>query len=284
MRSGLWRRRSFDAADCSCDRGGAAGGDRSGPCRGVEGWRAGAFDWRGIRLACWITEFGGVQLWDGEGGFDLRDRIDDEDLHGVDSFADGGAGEGKFDEPVRELLPPGTVANLRARRLRCWICDAHSGLPRMPDNFHPVDGRIRMRTIVRRISMRFIKSMAWRSRRRRAFCIATWDLDCWERRSRSVRGRRIQSCLKEQVPGPLGLTRPPLRCRLSSRVALFRAFRRSSSGACLDLDAFAGAGAIRSTASDMLKYLAANLHPETVQVYEIVTGCKDDLGRSGPGP
>jgi CubicO group peptidase (beta-lactamase class C family) len=29
-----------------------------------------------------------------------------------------------------------------------------------------------------------------------------------------------------------------------------------------DLDAFAGAGAIRSTATDMLKYLDANLHPD----------------------
>lgn len=32
-----------------------------------------------------------------------------------------------------------------------------------------------------------------------------------------------------------------------------------------DLDAFAGAGAIRSTASDMLIYLEANLHPEEVR-------------------
>src|SRR5579875_3808618 len=30
-----------------------------------------------------------------------------------------------------------------------------------------------------------------------------------------------------------------------------------------DLDAFAGAGAIRSTAGDILTYLEANLHPET---------------------
>ena len=32
-----------------------------------------------------------------------------------------------------------------------------------------------------------------------------------------------------------------------------------------DLDAFAGAGAIRSTASDMLSYVEANLHPESVK-------------------
>jgi D-alanyl-D-alanine-carboxypeptidase/D-alanyl-D-alanine-endopeptidase len=32
-----------------------------------------------------------------------------------------------------------------------------------------------------------------------------------------------------------------------------------------DLDAFAGAGAIRSTAGDMLTYLEANLHPDTLR-------------------
>jgi CubicO group peptidase (beta-lactamase class C family) len=45
-----------------------------------------------------------------------------------------------------------------------------------------------------------------------------------------------------------------------------------------DLDAFAGAGAIRSTASDMLTYLEANLHPEGVKPANASAAAKTILG------
>ena len=46
----------------------------------------------------------------------------------------------KLDEPVRELLPPGTVAKPAGAEITLLdLATQQSGLPRMPDNFHPAD-------------------------------------------------------------------------------------------------------------------------------------------------
>ena len=46
----------------------------------------------------------------------------------------------KLDEPVRELLPPGTVAKPDGAEIRLFdLATQRSGLPRLPDNFAPAD-------------------------------------------------------------------------------------------------------------------------------------------------
>src|SRR4029077_10677427 len=45
-----------------------------------------------------------------------------------------------LDEPVRLLLPPGTVAKPAGAEITLLdLATQQSGLPRMPDNFHPAD-------------------------------------------------------------------------------------------------------------------------------------------------
>jgi CubicO group peptidase (beta-lactamase class C family) len=49
-------------------------------------------------------------------------------------------GKVKFDEPVRELLPPGTVVKPTRDEITLLdLATQHSGLPRIPDNFKPAD-------------------------------------------------------------------------------------------------------------------------------------------------
>ena len=51
-------------------------------------------------------------------------------------------GKVRLDEPVRELLPPGTVAKPPGREITLLdLATQHSGLPQMPDNFNPVDAQ-----------------------------------------------------------------------------------------------------------------------------------------------
>jgi hypothetical protein len=46
----------------------------------------------------------------------------------------------RLDEPVRDLLPPNTVADPGGTEITLLdLSDQHSGLPRMPDNFAPAD-------------------------------------------------------------------------------------------------------------------------------------------------
>ena len=48
----------------------------------------------------------------------------------------------KFDDPVRELLPSGTVPKPNGAEITLLdLATQHSGLPRMPDNFHPADAQ-----------------------------------------------------------------------------------------------------------------------------------------------
>ena len=50
-------------------------------------------------------------------------------------------GKVKFDDPVRELLPSGTVSKPAGAEITLVdLATQHSGLPRMPDNFTPADG------------------------------------------------------------------------------------------------------------------------------------------------
>ncbi len=49
-------------------------------------------------------------------------------------------GKVKLDEPVRELLPKGTVAKPDGLEITLVdLATQHSGLPRLPDNMHPAD-------------------------------------------------------------------------------------------------------------------------------------------------
>src|SRR5271166_5725974 len=49
-------------------------------------------------------------------------------------------GKVKFDEPVRQLLPAGTVAKPAGIEITLLdLATQHSGLPPMPDNFNPAD-------------------------------------------------------------------------------------------------------------------------------------------------
>jgi CubicO group peptidase (beta-lactamase class C family) len=77
--------------------------------------------------------------------------------------------------------------------------------------------------------------------------------------------------LKAQVAGPLQMTDTVITLTPEQQRRFIEGHdARHNPAHAWDLDAFAGAGAIRSTASDMLKYLEANLHPETLKLSSTV--------------
>ena len=71
-------------------------------------------------------------------------------------------GKVKFDDPVRELLPPGTVQKPAGAEITLLdLATQHSGLPRMPDNFKPGDDGESVRwTIMPQTSTSSLRSMA----------------------------------------------------------------------------------------------------------------------------
>ncbi len=66
----------------------------------------------------------------------------------------------RLDEPVRQLLPPGTVEKPAGSEITLLdLATQHSGLPRMPSDFHPTT-IILLPTFTRRIFMNSSHGMA----------------------------------------------------------------------------------------------------------------------------
>ena len=93
---------------------------------------------------------------------------------------------------------------------------------------------------------------------------AIWDSGCWGRRLRTARASSYAD-LVSGITEPLGMHDTVLHLSPEQRARLIQGY---AGAACScghhGSEALAGAGAIRSTAADLLRYLTANLHPETV--------------------
>jgi hypothetical protein len=80
-------------------------------------------------------------------------------------------------------------------------------------------------------------------------------------------GTTYGELLEREITAPLGMKDTVLSLSPEQRGRLIQAYTpRHRPVPAWDLDALAGAGAIRSTAGDMLTYLEANLRPETLPV------------------
>jgi len=177
-------------------------------------------------------------------------------------------GKARFDEPVRELLPPGTVAKPDGLEITLLdLATRRSGLRWFPSNLYArdVNNPYADYTVAKLYAFVGRRGVAKRS-------------DAPIRNSELAFGLLGQALadradatyaalLKEEVSGPLGLndTATSLSPEQQQRfVPGHDANHLPALG--WDFDSLAGAGAIRSTAGDMLTYLEANLHPESMRL------------------
>lgn len=176
----------------------------------------------------------------------------------------------KLDGPVRDLLPPGTVAKpVGAEITLLDLVTRRSGLPRLPSNmrvtdaqnpyadYHTADLYAFLRTNgVTRISPDSSNP---------PFSDLGFGLLGQALANRA--GIFYSDLLQEEVCAPLELKDTTIALSPAQQLR----FLPGTNGADhrrahpLDFDAMAGAGAIRSTAGDMLAYLEANLHPENLK-------------------
>lgn len=173
-------------------------------------------------------------------------------------------GKARFDEPVRDLLPPGTVPKPVGREITLLDLATHrSGLPRMPANFRPAN---RANPYSDYGPSQLYGYLAKRGVERdpgAGYRYSNLGLGLLGQALAERAGRGYAALLHEQVTGPFGMTDTAIELSseqegrfLQGHDAQHRAVPH------WDLDGLAGAGAIRSTAADMITYLEANLHPE----------------------
>jgi serine-type D-Ala-D-Ala carboxypeptidase/endopeptidase len=176
-------------------------------------------------------------------------------------------GKARFDEPVRELLPAGTVAKPDGAEITLLdLATRRSGLRWFPSNLYSADlnnpyadyGAAKLYAFVARHGVEKRSDAPIRNSEL-AFGLLGQALADRARES-------FAALIKDEIAGPLGLKDTTVQ--LSSEQQLRFVSGHSADHRTVrawDFDAMAGVGAIRSTAGDMLAYLEANLHPESVK-------------------
>ncbi len=173
----------------------------------------------------------------------------------------------KLDEPVRELLPPGTVAKPEGAEITLLdLATQQSGLPRMPDNFHPADPQDPYADYRPANLYEFIAKHGVSKPANTRFSYSNLGLGLLGQALANRAAMAYPELLKAEITGPLELndTAVNLSPEQEKRFTPGHSAQHRVAHAW-HLDALAGAGGIRSTASDMLTYLEAQLHPDKVR-------------------
>ena len=174
----------------------------------------------------------------------------------------------KLDEPVRTLLPKDTVA-APAAGPEITLLDLsaqRSGMPRMPDNFKPADLANPYADYDKKLLYAFVASHGVALPAKPEFGYSNLGVGLLGQALAERAGSTYEALVTREVLAPLGMKDSgiTLTPALTKRFAAGHAEKNAAQRAW-DLGALGGAGAIRSTAADMLTYLDAQLHPDHVR-------------------
>jgi len=171
----------------------------------------------------------------------------------------------QLDEPVRELLPPGTVAEpaTGAEITLLDLSDQHSGLPVMPDNFHPAHPANPYADYDARLLYEYVANHGVALPTNAPFGYSNLGMGLLGQALSNRAHLPYPVLLHEQVTGPLNMSDTAVVLTPTMQTRFIQGYYPNHHPAhAWDIDALAGAGAIRSTAADMLTYLEAQLHPD----------------------
>ncbi len=173
----------------------------------------------------------------------------------------------RLEEPVRELLPSGTVAKPEGAEITLLdLATQHSGLPRMPDNFHPADPQDPYADYHAANLYEFIAKHGVAKPANTTFNYSNLGLGLLGQALADRAGTTYPELLKMEITQPLKMDDTVVKLSPAQEKRFAEGHNAQHHVAhAWALDALAGAGAIRSTASDMLTYLEAQLHPDSVR-------------------
>ena len=169
-----------------------------------------------------------------------------------------------LDTPVRDLLPPSTIAKPEGREITLLdLSDQHSGLPRMPGNFKPSDKADPYIDYTPQKLYEFIAQHGVALPDNTPFLYSNLGVGLLGQALANRAHKSYADVLHDEVTGPLGLADTGQKLTPAMRERFIPGHHGDHTPAhAWDFDALAGCGSIRSTAADLLTYLAAQLHPE----------------------
>jgi len=172
-------------------------------------------------------------------------------------------GKVRLDEPVRELLPPDTVDQPAGREITLLDLATHrAGLPESPNNLHSTDKSNPFAGYETADLYAFMQWWGVAKRDHTSFSYSNLGFGLLAQALENRTGMDYASLIRG-ITEPLGMRDTVVQLSPEQRRRLMQGYTASRSPVgAMDMGALEGAGAIRSTAGDMLRYLAANLHPE----------------------
>lgn len=175
-------------------------------------------------------------------------------------------GKVKLDDPVQQLLPA-TVKLPERSGFKITLGNLStqtSGLPRMPNNFRPKDATNPYADYTEQQMYEFLSGYTLTRDPGALFEYSNLGVGLLGHALSRADGKSYEQFQRDRIWVPLGMTRTAITLTLWMQEHL--ALGHDANGgiaANWDLPTFAGAGAIRSTASDMLKFVAAAANTET---------------------
>lgn len=170
-------------------------------------------------------------------------------------------GEVRLDEPVAELLPAGTrVPQRDGRQITLADLATHtSGLPRMPDNFRPADEINPYADYSVKQLYQFLASYELPRDPGVKWVYSNLGFGLLGLALARRAGSDYETLVQEQICGPLGMhsTATAATPGMTQRLAIGHSPDLITVGSWNLTEAMAGAGALRSTANDLLTFLAA---------------------------
>ena len=174
-------------------------------------------------------------------------------------------GKVRLDDPVQKYLPASVRVPTRNGKVITLgnLSEQNSGLPRMPDNFKPADPSNPYADYTVQQMYAFISGYQLTRDPGAEFEYSNLGVGLLGHVLSLVDGKSYEAMVRERILAPLGMTNSAVTFTPWMKTHL--ALGHDPDGSVVsnwDIPALAGAGAIRATASDMLKFLDANLHPE----------------------
>lgn len=175
------------------------------------------------------------------------------------------AGTLHLDDPAQKFLPPTVhLPTHNGKQITLGtLSEQNSGLPRMPTNFHPADPANPYADYTVAQLYDFLSHYELTRDPGAQFEYSNLGVGLLGHILSLATAKPYETLIRERIWDPLGMTHTAIIFTPWMRAHL--ALGHDASGAVTanwDLPTFAGAGAIRSTTIDMLKFANANLHSE----------------------
>lgn len=194
-------------------------------------------------------------------------------------------GKVKLEDPVQQYLPSSVrmpTRNGKAITLGS-LAVQNSGLPRMPTNFKPADPANPYADYGAPQMYEYLTSHQLARDPGATFEYSNLGVGLLGHALARATNQSYEELQRSRIWGPLGMehTAIGLTPWMKSHLALGHDTQGKLT-ANWDLDVLAGAGAIRSTTYDMLKFADANLHPERGALHRAMAFAQQDRAAAGP--